>query len=360
MRAPTLLLPFLLVASAAVAAPVITSVTPSQGPVAGGTTVVIRGTGFSNSCVICSPPFADPAVYFKGSLATSVEFVDSTTLRAVTPPNVPGVVDVTVLEIYSSEPGESTLSNAFTYVGNVYEAFDPILFPIFSPPVHGQSGSEFVTAARLWNRGLNTVKVFGYDTTCTLFDPPIDPNVPMPISPRGSELRLFPECSQAPARLFYVAKGDASITGSLRVFELSRQADNHGVEIPVVRRSDFSEDSIALMSVPNYSKFRLTLRVYGLDNAPDFVDVSVLSGGGQLNSFHQVPLQHSSDPFVPSYAIFTDFPPVTTFDDELTILVETPRGPGGAIIPGSPIWAFLTITNNETQHITTITPHQQE
>jgi hypothetical protein len=42
----------------------------------------------------------------------------------------------------------------------------------------------------------------------------------------------------------------------------------------------------------------------------------------------------------------------------MTVLIDVPRDVGGVHIPGTPLWAFITVTNNETQHITTITPQQ--
>ena len=73
----------------------------------------------------------------------------------------------------------------------------------------------------------------------------------------------------------------------------------------------------------------------------------------------QLPMQSSGNFFEPSFAVFTDFTPAlgpTTA--VMNVLVEVPRGPGGVVIPGTPIWAFISVTNNETQHITTITPQQ--
>lgn len=65
---------------------------------------------------------------------------------------------------------------------------------------------------------------------------------------------------------------------------------------------------------------------------------------------------HPRHPFHPSYAAFTDFPNPATFPgDKFTVLVGIARGPGNVIPPPTPLWAFITVTNNETQHITTIT-----
>src|SRR6185437_11311614 len=58
-----------------VSAPVFTSISPSSGPIAGGTTVTIKGSGFLNSS----------AVTFADVNAASFHVVDDNTLTAVTP-----------------------------------------------------------------------------------------------------------------------------------------------------------------------------------------------------------------------------------------------------------------------------------
>ena len=354
MRLSHIFAAFALSASTVLASPVITSVTPNVGPTSGGTTVLIRGTGFSNNCIICSPPFADPQVYFDGVRA-EVEFIDSSTIEAVTPPHGPGAVSVMIHQLDGSDPNHFTLENGFTYEGEVYETYDPILFPIFSPPVFGQGGSEFRTTAKFWNKSNHAITFYGLDITCTLIDPPIQPQNPFTLPPRQEQaMNLWPECSQSTGKLFYLPQGEQSMVGSLRVWEVSRQSENHGVEIPVVQREDFDEESIALVDVPTDPKFRLTLRVYGLNRGANHVNVSF---GG---NFVVLPLQSSGNFFEPSYAIFTEFIPVAgqTLPPFMNVLVEVPRGPGGVVIPNTPIWAFITVTNNETQHITTITPQQ--
>jgi hypothetical protein len=107
--------------------------------------------------------------------------------------------------------------------------------------------------------------------------------------------------------------------------------------------------------VPVDPKFRLTMRIYGLNRGSNFVNVSF------GNRSIQVPLQPGRTIFEPSYAVVTDFAPADTAppsprQHDMTVLVDVPRGEGGVHIPGSPIWAFITVTNNVTQHITTITP----
>ncbi len=83
---------------------VLTSVSPSSGPLAGGTAVTLSGSSFA----------AGATVTFGGTLATSVAVVSGATITAVTPAGPIGLATVTV----SNPDGTtSSLSGGFTYMG---------------------------------------------------------------------------------------------------------------------------------------------------------------------------------------------------------------------------------------------------
>jgi hypothetical protein len=87
--------------------PVVTSVTPALGPVAGGNTVTIQGQNF----------FPTSTVFFGSVMAAGVTFVSSTELTVVAPPGVePGTVDVTV----TTPGGTSVTSSADEYTYFAY------------------------------------------------------------------------------------------------------------------------------------------------------------------------------------------------------------------------------------------------
>lgn len=333
----------LFTASIALATPVITSVTPAAGPTTGGTTVVIKGTGFSNACPVCSPPFFTPGVYFDGSASPSVHFVDSTTIEAITTPHLPGRVSVTVSQYDDS----ASLDDAFLYEGDLEEDFDTILFPIFMPPVQGAFGSEFRTSARLWNQSSAAVVFFGTDTSCSLADPPIYPDQRYALPAEGPEHTLFTDCSTSTGRLFYVPKGSgAALVANLRVSDVSRAAESNGVEIPVVREEDFRKERIALLNVPLDPRFRNTLRIYALK--PGFVNVSI------DNLVYPVPLTAGENRFEPSFASFSNFPTkdqLPGHPSSIKVVIDTPLG------SDMPLWAFISSTNNVTQEITVVTPN---
>lgn len=78
----------------------ITSINPSNGSIAGGERVVIRGTGFTNSTRV-----------FMGGIEVDADRDNSTTLEVVTGGGAPGAVDVKVVD----EDREDVLPRGFEY-----------------------------------------------------------------------------------------------------------------------------------------------------------------------------------------------------------------------------------------------------
>lgn len=79
-------------------APTVTSVSPSSGPTAGGTSVTITGTNFAGTT----------AVKFGATNASSFTVNSATSITAISPAGTPGTVDVTVTNFNGTSP-----TNAF-------------------------------------------------------------------------------------------------------------------------------------------------------------------------------------------------------------------------------------------------------
>jgi len=333
--------------------PTITSVTPNTVPVAGGTKVVIKGAGFSADCLSCSPVCLNclsPFVSFGGTPATKVTFIDSTTLEAVTPPLMPGTMYVSVSQRNFTGV---TVFDALTVTGDPLTAFEPLLFPIFLPPVRGQFGSEFQTEARAANKAESRpLHVYGVDTICYLFSPIIPLSAPTLVESGGKEATLLTGCSKTTGRVLYTPRDDASLLAlGLRVFDTSRLPGNAGTEIPVARERDFTADGIVLLNVPVRPNFRNMLRIYSLSRTDALVAVTV----GSRQTF--VRLIAGQNEFEPAYAEFTDFP-ISAIPEQTTATVRI--GYPAVTSPGfvkAPIWAFVTSTNVETQQITVVSPN---
>ena len=348
---PIRLLFLLLVASSVLASPVITSVTPAEGAVEGGTVVTITGTGFSDNCIVCSPPFGGLSVFFGNVQATGVRLIDATKVEVTAPAHQRGPVPIRIRQLDGSSPDSFTLPNAFTYLAEWGDDLDPVLFPIFMPPVHGAFGSEFRTTVHVAGR-LEPIELFGVDTTCTLIDPPLPPTNAYVVGTK-SQL-LMTRCSESVGRLFYVPRERArQLVANVRVADVSRQGEGHGVEVPVVREEEFVTDRLVLQGVPADPRYRSTLRIYGLDRPTASKKLEVSWNGVRTT----VTLEPGRDAFEPWYAELTLAPAqLPTGQDSGTVIVEDAfwgRGFAGA----TPFWAFVSVTNNDTQQITLVTPN---
>jgi hypothetical protein len=345
---------FILIASTTVAGPApqltVTSISPAEGPVAGSTVVEIRGTGFERP--LFSPVRPGTEVFFGDTRAADVGFIDETSLRVVTPAHFPGN---TTVRVFNDDGSTVTVPNAFTFVGDVLSGFDVFLFPIFAPRSNGAFGSIFETTALVGNRHteISELLVYGATDLCL----PVVSNRPLSLFSisQNEETRLSTDCSTWPARLIYAPKTTSRmLAASLRVSDITRQAESHGVEIPVVRLDQFTRDRVALIGVPSDPRFRKMLRIYAVGTNVDHVLVRV-DGSSQ----HRVDLTPGRSPFEPAFATFTAFPtPADLRGDQTTfnVTVDTPRAANGASpIANAPlIWAFISITNNDTQMITTV------
>lgn len=236
-----------------------------------------------------------------------------------------------------------------------------LLLPILTPPVHGAFGSEFHTDLRIHNDSDDVVFLLGMPAGCTficlpsLFPLVLDPH--QEIGPDDIAL------NGTPGRFIFVAKDQVSLLSmNLRVHDVTRGGQNFGTEIPIVRESEFRTDRIVFVGVPTDARFRNTLRIYG--ESP--VDVLVTVGNQapvrvKLAGGFSFPTASIAFPefFTPSYAAFSSFPtgsPIGSAPVRVTVEAD----PGFIIISLLPfetkLWAFITVTNNDTQAITTITP----
>jgi hypothetical protein len=129
--------------------PTVTSVTPNQGPKAGGTEVTIAGTNFTG---------ANKVEFGEGKPATSFTVVSATSIRATSPPMVKaGSVHVTVT---TSEGGTSTKTTAdlFTYVPA------PAVTKV-EPSEGPEAGGETVTITGTNLTGATAVKFASHEAT---------------------------------------------------------------------------------------------------------------------------------------------------------------------------------------------------
>jgi hypothetical protein len=315
------------------------TMTPSRGPVAGGTVVTITGAFVE---------FWSYGVIF-GSTGVPATRVNATTLVATTPAHLPATVPVTIFEY---DRGIST-DIRFTFEGEATDAFDRLLLPFFTYPIPGAFGSEFRSDLSISLARGERVDIFGLNPPCrvtciTSWYTPFTITTEIP----DLDTRSF-ETSGTPGLFVYIPKTQEKHAAmNLRAHDTSREAENFGTELPVVRDEEFTNsctDSILFPGVPSDPLFRKTLRIYG--EGPGTTDVVVAIETQGVTTTHSVTMRPGSHPFEPHYAEFSAFP---ASSGPLRVRLRYPVCP--SLAPQASFWGFISVTNNDTQLITTITP----
>lgn len=264
-------------------------------------------------------------------------------------------------------PSPLLLSSVLLVLASLAQAQTPekLLLPIAPQRVAGAFGSEWVTDAAVTNMSDSPIRA-SRDlppvciALCTPFPIPARSTVFVTDIPRTAGVAgtfLFVESGRA---------GDLSVT--LRTRDSSRQKETWGTVIPVVGANDLFAGRFGLTDVPVEAQFRSTLRIYDFDaeTAPavrvrfyrldpqhDPSNNSVQSDADTL-LFDVIPTFN-----LPAPGTRTIFP--ASVEIPLWLLPELANA-GRVRVQIDPLtgtrdyWAFVSVTHNETQHVTIVTP----
>lgn len=232
---------------------------------------------------------------------------------------------------------------AMLFAAPLFAQNERLLLPIFTPPVGGAFGAQFHTDVTVGNLGKTVLSLSGLAYDCDVIiscpDTPNRIDLPAERVLRSDDVVH----NGAPGRFVFVPTEDMDrLSLSLRVLDVTGEDKNFGTEMPIVRESEFVKDRIVFPLVPVFPWYRIALRIY----AASPVDVLVKAGSQQAVHLR---LTGAVDPFDPAYAVFTTFKGVGW----ARVTVEVDQANNETPVP---IWAFITVTNNQTQAITTITP----
>lgn len=312
---------------------------PNFGPANGGTRVTLlpgdaltcTGTDL-NLCPV-------PVVTFNGVPATvDVNLFKQGQLVVTTPPNTKGIANVVVVGSRRTVSG---------YVFRYYardeappsSMFERVLLPVYFF-ARGAFGTNWTTDVEMLN--------------ASFF--PIEPWLLDAVPPRTQTAVNLGGSRPGGALVFTPRDFASSIRFGARVRDGARESDDWGTEVPVIRESQFRSGEFSLLNIPLDSRFRLLLRVYGVDSVDDNVTIRATANDGTA-AVRSFPL-HSTTPCAfatPCVSIdpaFTSLDPLAAFPEmagkstmRLDMYTSRQRS-----------WAFVTITNNATQHVTIVTP----
>ena len=267
--------------------------------------------------------------------------VEQCALIATFPAHAPGVATVVVRRGQQ----EYRVVAAVRYVDPAAtpdpSLFERVLVPVlFNGP--GAFGSQWATEVQMINRAEGTLRWI--------------PNASAPLPAVASNATTsLTTLGNRPSGLLLFLPRDHEVTFGSVFRDLSRDATQWGTELPVVREHELQDESVVLLNVPFDPRYRLQLRVYGVDGVSFGANVSVarenvnrtalVNVTGPCNGDQQP--CNSNQPAFGTVDLTQAFPGLT---GRHQVTVST--SPSGS----RRLWAFITVTNNESQHVTTITP----
>ena len=240
-----------------------------------------------------------------------------------------------------------------------------VLVPVTVADVPGANGSLWTT--ELWAVNTNSETVSVAAVPCLLaesgcqsaFD--LAPGRTTKVAPLGN--------ADNPGVLLLVPTHRASkVAFTLHVRDLKKQAESWGAEIPVVRESQMFAGPAHLPNVPFGGEYRQTLRIYALlDNVQSAsfrVKMYDVTGTREDRLLREDVVTLNRPPEPPPNRIGTPLAQIALMDmflieiagvQRVRISIEPMTDPA-ALRPPIPYWAFVSITNNKTQQVTTVTP----
>lgn len=356
MRRTLISLLLLVISSGAIAqtAPKVGGISRTFGPTLGGTVLTISGSNLLPQ-VACLLPC--PTTVMFGDVEASLKGETKSLLRVVTPAHSAGTVDVTI-HIAGNAP--IVLPNAFTFTTNAASSYEMVLLPIHIDGVlHGAHGSEWTTSLWIRNNGPDLVYVAPW--TCPDVCPAVFPWT-YALEVRRSMQQLTPMSDAAdgnPSRLLYISQaGSADVSFSLRFADQSRGLIDAGIDLPVIRENEALHSAAQLFSVPLRPTFRVLLRLYELGEAPSRFRVTIYA---QSELADEPPIHTEELTATVSEGSFAPRAGYAQLDITGLLRIEkawpdTARIEITPLTPDSRYWAFASVTSNDTQFVTLVTP----
>lgn len=246
------------------------------------------------------------------------------------------------------------------------QANTPVLIPVFfaGPGAFGSSWNTQLTVLNNSDKPLTSIPY--------VFECPIPEGCLSPIPAHASVAFTAgapncPACFQFSTGFFYSVRSDelSQAVLSLRIFDRSQTTADYGTEVPVVSAAAFHETELQFLDVPADPNFRSTLRIYSLPNQVPSVRIRSFQERPTIFGLPQSPSLLIAESFV-SLVPPPDVPSATLHGPSIVInnpLAAQTNNDGSryritveSVTPGLPIWALLTVTNNQTQRVAVIAP----
>jgi hypothetical protein len=297
-------------------------------------------------------PCAEVEVFFGNTKATNVRFSGRSELLATVPAGT-GMVDVRIV----TGSQTVTIEHAFRYGTPFEDDVEWVLFPV-NFMARGAFGSDWRSDIVVRNDGPVTI-----ETRPLFWASPTIPTLPIPepIAPDGKG--NFPQLERDGGQFLYVPRGlEEKLSYAAHVVDRSRSEADLGTEVPVVRVED-TDSVVKLLQIPVGDLYRAKLRVYDVDtNRGALVTITDPETNTRIT---MVSLSLTGIPVCPIAPCVADRPAFAVLDLEAVQALQGRNFPSGVDVTitadgdGARLWAFVTVTNNDTQHVTVYTPQHR-
>jgi hypothetical protein len=321
-------------------------VTPSFGNAL--TDVMIEGYE-APACTTAPCPLTQ--IFFGNTAGLNVHRGARSEWIATAPEGVSGIVDIRIVTGSNSV----TLDDAFRYGPPFEDELDRVLFPV-NFMTTGAHGSQWRTDLVVRNDGPVTI-----ETSPLFWFDPASPILPIlqPVAPGGKG--NFFQLNRDGGQFLYVPRGlEPRLSYASHVVDRSRSEVDLGTEVPVIREED-TDFQVKLLQVPVDARYRAKLRVYDLD--VNNREVVVTLKDWVFGRTIQRTLALTGIAICPVAPCSTERPAFAVLDlDQIPELREMQYGVDVTVTSrtrDARLWAFVSVTNNDTQHVTVYTPQHR-
>jgi hypothetical protein len=151
--------------------------------------------------------------------------------------------------------------------------------------------------------------------------------------------------------IFVRAADEGKVHVNSRVYDVSRETETAGAEIPIVHERQFSAGTLSIVGIPVAAQYRHTLRVYDLDGR-DGAEVTVRLFANEeltprVSVVRALTAPESEHGVYPAY-LQLDPGQLMSLAGLTSLHVDIEP-----VTPGLRLWSFVSVTNNDTHHVTT-------
>ncbi len=276
-----------------------------------------------------------------GAVPNDVESAGDGAAWFTAPPLSRGLVDI---DIVRNDTIQKTVGALYYFDEPDPSIFERILFPVLDDTA-GAGGSHWISEAVLANPNRWWVENYNSILPIVCITYPCGER----LGPQ-SYARFLGDGYPHGVILHAPRNESDALSFSLRARDTSRASQGFGTGIPVVRERDMARDhALALLDVPRDPRYRVKIRMYAIE--PFFLPQSPT---GQLTIIDPATGARTEQTiaYSPATAVLPAFAeldlPAGAENQRSAIYLEPPAESFG--------WAFASVTNNETQEVTIITP----